>query len=277
MESTTTPSSGTPSLPGVSIVIPVYNESERIGSTLEQLAEFLRAAPFRAEVIIADDGSTDDTRGIAARHAGSYPHFHLLTLPHGGKARAVLAGLRVATQPIVGFMDADLATPLPTLVEAVELIQGGADVAIGSREGEGSRRIGEPEYRHIMGRLFNRLVRLLILPGIHDTQCGFKFMTSEAATEILSRVQLYRNSEEVSHPRVTAFDVELLFIARQLGLAIAVIPVTWSYGTSSKVSPLRDTLQNLRDVVQVWLNGRRGLYAGDATPLAGRCDETANS
>ncbi|MDQ4044157.1 MAG: glycosyltransferase family 2 protein [Chloroflexota bacterium] len=277
MESTTTPSSGTPGFPSVSIVIPVYNESERIGSTLEQLAAFLRSAPFSAEVIIADDGSTDDTRAIAELHAGSYSNFHLVKLEHGGKGRAVLAGLQVATQPIVGFMDADLATPLPTLVQAVRLIQSGADIAIGSREGEGSRRIGEPEYRHVMGRLFNGLVRLLILPGIHDTQCGFKFMTSEAAMKILSRVQLYRDPEEVSQPRVTAFDVELLFIARQLGLTIAVIPVTWSYGTSSKVSPFRDTLQNLRDVVQVWLNGRRGLYAGDETSVAEQRDETANS
>ena len=246
--------------PGVSIIIPVYNESERIGASLEQLAAFLDTVPNRSEVIIADDGSADSTRDIVRHHASSFESLRLLELPHRGKARAVLAGLQEASMPIVGFMDADLATPLDTLPATIDELTAGAVVAIGSREGDGSRRIGEPEYRHLMGRLFNGLVRALLLPGIHDTQCGFKFMTRGAVDAILPRVRLYRSDEEVSTPRVTAFDVELLYIARLLGLEIAIIPVTWSYGSASKVNPVRDTMQNLRDVLQVWLNGRRGRY-----------------
>lgn len=252
--------------PCVSIVIPVYNESHRIGLTLARLATFLNDADMTAEVIVADDGSTDATRDLVRTSTAPLTELRLLELPHGGKARAVLAGLREASGGIVGFMDADLATPLPTLGIATERIGGGADVVIGSREGDGSHRIGEPEYRHMMGRVFNGLVRLLLLPGIDDTQCGFKFMTRDARDRVLPLVRLYQDDAPVSQPRVTAFDVELLYIARELGLDIDVVPVTWSYGTSSKVNPVRDTLQNLRDVIQVWLNGRRGLYRHQPAP-----------
>lgn len=248
----------------VSIVIPVYNESRRIAATIEQVASFLESTTLEAEVIVADDGSTDDTREITSRKLAELPNARLLELPHGGKAHAVLAGLSEASGDIVGFMDADLATPLPNLLSALDSIADGADIVIGSREGTGSRRIGEPEYRHVMGRIFNWIVRTTLLPGIDDTQCGFKFGRREAWARILPQVRLYRDPGEVKQPRVTAFDVELLYIARRLGLRIDVLPVTWSYGTSSKVNPIRDTLQNLRDVAQVWLNGRRDLY--DAAP-----------
>jgi glycosyltransferase involved in cell wall biosynthesis len=244
----------------VSIVIPVYNESERIALTLESLAAFLGEVSLQAEVIIADDGSTDATREIVASRMSSLSCAQLLELPHGGKARAVLAGLAAARGEIVGFMDADLATPLSNLITAIDRIDEGADVVIGSREGAGSRRIGEPEYRHVMGRVFNGIVRTALLPGIDDTQCGFKFMTAAARDRILPLVRLYRGDVIVTQPQVTAFDVELLYIARKLGYRIDILPVTWSYGSSSKVNPLRDTLQNLRDIAQVWLNGRRGLY-----------------
>jgi glycosyltransferase involved in cell wall biosynthesis len=260
VDSQHTPASDGEHLAGVSIVIPVYNESERIARSLAAIADYLDAARFDAEVIVADDGSTDDTRAIVSSLAGRFGDLRVLALPHGGKAHAVLAGLADATKPIIGFMDADLATPLETLNAALDRLQNGADLAIGSREGIGSSRIGEPGYRHVMGRVFNGLVRGLLLPGIHDTQCGFKFMTRDARDCILPLVRLYRGDEVVSSPRVTAFDVELLYVARQLDMCIEVLPVTWEYGTSSKVNPIRDTLQNVRDVLQVWLNGRRGLY-----------------
>ncbi len=260
MDSLHTPASDGEHLTGVSIVIPVYNESERIARSLEAVADFLDRSVIDAEVIVADDGSTDETRAIVAALAGRFRDLRVLALPHGGKARAVLAGLAEATKPVIGFMDADLATPLPNLHVALDRLASGADVAIGSREGSGSSRIGEPGYRHVMGRVFNGLVRSLLLPGIHDTQCGFKFMTRDARDRILPLVHLYRGDETVTAPRVTAFDVELLYVARQLGMCVSVLPVTWEYGSSSKVNPVRDTLQNVRDVLQVWLNGRRGLY-----------------
>jgi glycosyltransferase involved in cell wall biosynthesis len=246
--------------PLVSIVVPVYNEAHRIAATLDAVDAWVRASACRAEILVADDGSTDDTADIVNQYVPATPWVHLIELPHGGKARAVLAGLRMARGDIVGFMDADLATPLSTLHTALDVLQKGADVVIGSREGPGASRVGEPWYRHAMGRVFNSLVRWTLLPGIQDSQCGFKFMTRDARDRILPRVRLYTSEQTVAQARVTAFDVELLFIARLRDMTVHIIPVAWEYGNQSKVNPVADTLQNLEDVARVWLNGKRGLY-----------------
>ncbi|HYI25638.1 MAG TPA: glycosyltransferase family 2 protein, partial [Thermomicrobiales bacterium] len=121
-------------------------------------------------------------------------------------------------------------------------------------------RVGEPSYRHVMGRAFNFLIQALLLPGIHDTQCGFKFFTRDALDAILPRCYLYRDAATTSRPRVTAFDVELLTIARHQECQIGIVPVTWHYGEHTKVNPITDTLQNLGDVLKVRMNAWRGLY-----------------
>jgi glycosyltransferase involved in cell wall biosynthesis len=233
---------------------------DRIGDSLDELADYVRNNDDSTEVIIVDDGSTDNTPALVEDRRSSFEHLRLIRLTHGGKARAVLAGLEVATGDIVGFMDADLATPLDELSNVFARIEGSAAVVIGSREEPGSIRIGEPGYRHVMGRAFNFIVRTLLLPTIHDSQCGFKFMTRDARDQILPGMRLYSSQSQLEAPQVTAFDVELLYIARQRDLKIVAIPVTWSYGTHSKVNPIRDTFQNIRDVGRVWLNGKRGLY-----------------
>lgn len=133
-------------------------------------------------------------------------------------------------------------------------------MAIASREGIGSIRVDEPWYRHVMGRVFNGLVQLLLLPGIDDTQCGFKVFSRDALDDILPRQVLYANAEEVRTPRVTAFDVELLYIARKHDHEIAVIPITWHYGSHSKVNPVIDTIHNVIDVLRVKWNSVRGRY-----------------
>jgi glycosyltransferase involved in cell wall biosynthesis len=247
--------------PSVSVVVPVYNESTRISQSLQSISDyFCRVAPD-AEIIFVDDGSSDGTAEIARVFAAEHAHVHVLAEPHLGKASAVIAGMEAAKGRIIGFMDVDLATPLETWEACRDAIASGAGVAIGSREGIGADRVGEPEYRHIMGRIFNGLVRLLLLPGIEDSQCGFKFFSREAINDILPRQRLYRDACVLTIPRVTAFDVELLFIARQHGHKIAVIPVTWQYGDHSKVNPVTDTIQNLKDIIAVRINGWRGRYA----------------
>lgn len=248
------------SFPDVSLVIPVYNESARIGPCLEQLTAWIARRPESFEIIVVDDGSKDDTALIADRWARSHGDITLLQEPHRGKANAVIAGMSFARGTIVGFLDVDLATPIETWDACAVEFQRGADIVIASREGIGATRIGEPWYRHAMGRAFNGMIRLLLLPGIHDTQCGFKFFTRRALAVILPRTHLYRRSEAISRPRVTAFDVELLFIAKQHQLRTSIIPVTWTYGEHTKVNPLTDTLQNLRDVLQVRINGWLGRY-----------------
>jgi glycosyltransferase involved in cell wall biosynthesis len=251
--------------PSLSLVIPAYNEATRIAATIQTALAWLDEQPFDSELIVVDDGSDDATAEIAEHAVAGCERARVLRLPHGGKAAAVRAGMLAAAGAQIAFSDADLATPLPYLTDLRAALAGGADVAIGSREGAGARRIGEPAYRHIMGRVFNGLVRLLLVPGVHDTQCGFKLFRAETAREILRRARLYRQSEVVIGPRVTAFDVELLAIARALGYRIEPVPVVWRYGEGSKVRPARDTWHNMRDVLQVWIAAKRGRYDGAET------------
>ncbi|CAN5376485.1 glycosyltransferase family 2 protein [soil metagenome] len=244
-----------------SLVIPAYNEARRIQQTLEAAVEALADLDLRCEIIVVDDGSTDNTLDIAQSAAAANPIIQVLGLVHRGKALAVRAGMLAARGDLILFSDADLAVPLSYIRDFVNTAESGADVVIASREGAHASRIGEPEYRHVMGRVFNRIVQLLLLPGIEDSQCGFKLFRRSAAQQILNRIRLYGDSDtEVTGARVTAFDVEILVIARRLGFSIKELPVEWTYGEHSKVNPLSDSLFNLRDLAAVKWHDLRGEY-----------------
>ncbi len=257
-------SSGSPveeNEPELSLVIPAFNEEDRLADTLSAVSSYVTSQNLTIEVILVDDGSTDSTAAIAHRAAHQVPWLQVLTILHRGKAAALRAGMLSARGALVAFSDADLATPLGFLEDLRRAVANGCDVAIGSREGLGARRVGEPHYRHVMGRGFNWLVRILVLPGIQDTQCGFKLFRREVAAKVLERSRLYADpSETISGPRVTAFDVEILVVARRLGYRICPIPVVWTYGDHSKVNPARDTWHNLMDVLRVRINDWRGYY-----------------
>jgi dolichyl-phosphate beta-glucosyltransferase len=240
--------------PSLTLVIPAYNEEATLEPTLAASVAQFRDYPAAWEVVLVDDGSADRTRAIAEAFAASNPGVRVLSIRHGGKAAALRAGMAGATGEVILFSDADLATPLTYLDRFLDEIAAGADVVIATREGHGSSRIGEPWHRHVMGRVFNWLVQALLLPGIEDTQCGFKMFTREISQAILHNARLYRDDEEVTGARVTAFDVEMLVIARRQRAKIVAVPVVWTYGVRSKVSPLRDTLTNLRDVLSVKRN-----------------------
>lgn len=245
----------------LSLVIPAYNEAARIEATVRAATAWAGEQPFPVELIVVDDGSDDATAELAERALRDAAGANVIRLPHGGKAAAVRAGMLVATGDQIAFSDADLATPLSYLAQLRAALAGGCEIAIGSREGAGARRLGEPIYRHVMGRVFNGLVRALLVPGIDDTQCGFKLFRAEVARDLLERSRLYQDaSREILGPRVTAFDVELLTIARARGYRVCSVPVVWSYGRGSKVRPARDTWHNVRDVLQVWVGARRGWY-----------------
>jgi dolichyl-phosphate beta-glucosyltransferase len=236
--------------PLVSIVIPAYNEERRLPASLQRVARFVEQQSYRVEVVIADDGSTDGTAAIVERFAADHPFVFLERAPHGGKGSAIRAGIRRGRGDYLAISDADLAVPIDELNKFLPPALDGYDLAIASREGEGARRIDEPYYRHLMGRVYNLLVRILAVPRIQDTQCGFKVIRRDAARQIFGCQTI----------NGWGFDVEVLFIAQRLGYRIVEVPVTWYYGRGSKIHPVRDTLNMFRDLLQVRLNARRGAY-----------------
>ncbi len=248
--------------PQLSIVIPLYNEENRVLKSLNGLVNFVDSVDYPVEVILVDDGSTDQTGKIVKDFIASRENFRCQRIPHQGKAVGIMTGFGLARGKLLLQTDIDLAVPLSELPKFfLWITEQDFAVIIASREGIGARRVGEPYLRHLMGRVFNLLVQLLLLPGINDTQCGFKLFTAKAAEEIFSHLRLYRpDSAEIKGARLTAFDVEVLYLARFLGYKIKEVPVTWSYGAESKVHPLRDSIHNARDVFSVRLNALRGLY-----------------
>lgn len=247
-----------PDDPYLSIVIPAYNEARRLPQTLGLIGAYLAAQPYASEVLVVDDGSTDGTAAAAEAHPG----VTVLRRDHRGKGFAVRAGALAARGRYVLLCDADLAVPIEEWPKLEARLQAGIDVVIGSREGMGATREGEPWYRHVMGRIFNLIIATVALRGISDTQCGFKAMPLAVAHELFHQVRIYGDDAPVLQgAAVTAYDVELLFLARKGGYSIAEVPVRWHYGTETKVNPLRDSLRNVRDVLAVRMNDLRGRYS----------------
>jgi glycosyltransferase involved in cell wall biosynthesis len=236
--------------PLASIIIPAWNEERRIPASLEKVSAFIQEQASLLQVVVVDDGSDDATPGIVEQFALKYPFIKLIRNPHGGKGAAVKTGVAQAEGQYLIISDTDLSVPIEELPKFLPPVLGGYDLAIASREVAGARRINEPYYRHLMGRAYNLLVQLAVTPGIQDTQCGFKAFRREVAREVFP----YQTIEG------WGFDVEILFIARRFGYHIVEVPVTWYYGTESKVKPVKDTLGMIRDLWRVRRNGWRGLY-----------------
>ena len=234
--------------PPLSIVLPAYNEARRLPASLEALNRYLDAHAPEAEVVVADDGSTDKTAAAVLAAAELWPRVRLLTLPHRGKGHAVREGMLAALGEVRLFSDVDLAVPLG-YVAAFQAASGSADVIIASREAPGAQRVGEPWRRHLMGRAFNLWVRLVSGLPYADTQCGFKAFRVAAAREIFARQQI----------NGFGFDVEVLFLARRWGLRIAELPVEWRYGAESTVR-LRHTVTTSLEVLGVRWSALRGRY-----------------
>jgi glycosyltransferase involved in cell wall biosynthesis len=265
-----------PDSPVLSVVVPAYNEELRLPDTLAQIFGYLDQQAYPSEVIVADDGSSDETAGIVERMSARHANLRLLRLDHRGKGFAVRAGALAARGEYVLLCDADLAVPIEEWERLRRFLTNGYDVAIGSREGLGARREGEPRYRHVMGRVFNLIVRVVAVGGIQDTQCGFKALRREVAFDLFQRVRIYGDDAPlVQGAAVTAYDVELLYLARRRGYRVAEVPVPWRYGTETKVNPLRDSWRNLMDVLRVRWFALRGMYQGLNTPRPVAAEEPA--
>ena len=226
---------GRPGPSSLTIVLPAFNEAERIGPALDELFEYLHSRPddglpARVEVVVVDDGSDDATPDIVTARPEAAPGggLHLLRVSHGGKGSAVKSGMLNADADIVVFADADMATPpseLPKLVAALE----SADVALGSRiQPDGSdMRASQPRYRRFLGGAFHLLTSWWVVGDVTDTQCGFKGFSREAAHDLFGR------------QKVTSivFDVELIHLARRRGYSVAVVPVRWEDRRGSRMRP----------------------------------------
>jgi dolichyl-phosphate beta-glucosyltransferase len=228
-------------VPFLSVVVPTFNEERRIAQTLEAAAMFLRAQSWSWEIVVADDGSTDRTAAFVTAVSTREPRIRLLTLAHGGKGSAVQHGMLESRGRLRYLADADFSTPVTEVTNLLAAIEHGADLAIASREAGGACRIGEPFHRHLMGRVFNWLIQWLLLPGIEDTQCGFKCLRGPVADDLFTRLSTTG----------FAFDVEVLAHARHRGYRTVEVPVTWFYVPGGKVRMVRDTLHMFGDLLRI--------------------------
>ncbi len=236
--------------PLLSLIIPAYNEAERLPQTLPPVFDFLETQPYVFEIIIVNNNSSDNTRQIALEYATSRPYIRVIDELAQGKGAAVRTGMLAATGDYLFMADADFSMPVEEIAKFLPPQLSQYDVAIGSREAPGAVRYNEPQYRHFMGRVFNFYVKTLAIPGFEDTQCGFKCFRREVAWDILP----YQSIDG------WAFDVELLFIALRRGYRVVEVPVQWYYGENSRVSPIRDTINMIREVLRIRYNGFAGRY-----------------
>lgn len=226
----------------ISLVIPTFNEARRLGKSLELLLQFLNSYQEEVEVIIADDGSTDPTVKVAEGFTSKFKQFKILRLPHKGKGAAVRAGFLESTGEIVVFTDADFSTPISEIDKLVGKINDGFDIAVGSRALDRSLiKTHQNFFREGMGKVFNFFVQTVAVPGISDTQCGFKAYRRETC-QILFEKQIIHGF---------AFDVEVLYLARKHGFKVVEVPVLWYNDPDSSVNPVRDSIVTFYELFKI--------------------------
>ena len=240
---------GNPNDIRLSVVIPTYNKDARIAATLEHVAAYLASKPFASEIVVVDDGSSDRTTDAArAALAGRGPSKVIRRERNAGKGASVREGVLAASGELILFCDDDLSTPIEELDQAVAALDAGADVVIGSRaHPESEIRVRQRRPREWMGKIFNLLVRLFVLKGYSDTQCGFKAFRRAAAREIFSRLRT---------PGF-GFDVEVLVLCRDLDYLVAEIPVVWCDARPSRLRILEGSWGMLNDLRRIRRDARR--------------------
>ncbi len=240
-------------MPTLTLVIPAYNEARRLGGTLDAMAAYLSRAEIDANVIVVDDGSTDATADVALSHAVSDRPVDVITLPgQRGKGAAVRAGMLAADADVIGFVDADLSTPLDEMRRALEAFDGGYDLVIGSRAMPPSRTLrAQSAARRVGARMFRAITPTLAgLRGFPDSQCGFKFFRREAARDLFGSTVIER----------WVFDVEVLRLAVHRGYRVGQIPVAWRDHPGSRLRPTLVAFGVLRDLVRIRIRFALGRY-----------------
>jgi dolichyl-phosphate beta-glucosyltransferase len=219
-------------------------------TSLEQVDRFVATQSYSVEVIVVNNNSRDATPQIAQDFAATHSYARVLHQPRQGKGAAVQMGMLAGQGDYLFICDADLSMPVEEISKFMPPTVDSYDVAIASREAPGARRIDEPQYRHLMGRVFNLIVRVLAIPKIQDTQCGFKVFRREVARDVFSLQTIDG----------WGFDVEVLFIALKHGYKLIEVPITWYYRPQSRISPLKDSINMVLEVLKVRRNGWRGKY-----------------
>ena len=229
--------------PRLSVVVPSFNEEQRLPRTIEAIERYLEAKHISYELILVDDGSSDGTRTIMDRAAERSRFVRLEANPRNqGKGRAIATGVAAARGLEILVTDADLSTPIEQLEKLQAALDNGAGVAIGSRSVKGSRvEVPQPIYRQLMGKTFNLIVQALLLPGIWDTQCGFKLFRADIAHPAFVGLTSER----------FGYDPEVLYRAKKQGAKIVEVPVVWRNSAPTKVSPIISSLDMLKDVIKV--------------------------
>ncbi len=221
--------------PDYSIVVPAYNESARLGSTLQKILDHVHWQGWNAEILVVDDGSLDDTVEVICRYAARHPEVRLVQNPgNQGKGYAVRNGMLQARGKVMLFTDADLSSPITEAGKLFAALEAGADVAIGSRWLDPSLMFRRQSVqRQVLSRIYHMYLRLLLRFPYRDTQCGFKAFTRRAV-DMIFPLQLIRR---------WGFDPEVLYLAHRQGLKVAEIPVAWGHDEGSKINPLRDGMR----------------------------------
>jgi len=236
--------------PFVSIIIPAYNEEARLPESLSLIAAFAQSQPYPVEVVVVDNNSSDRTHAIVEEFADEVPYVRPLFEGTQGKVAAVRTGMLAARGAYRFVCDADLSMPIEEIVRFLPPQLDHFDVAIGSREAPGAVRYDEPWHRHVMGRVFNTIVRLFAVHGFQDTQAGFKMFRAEVA-EALFPLQTLNG---------WSFDVEVLFLAQKRGYRIVEVPINWYYKANTRIHPIRDSIDMFMDVLRIRWNALRGRY-----------------
>lgn len=234
----------------LSIIIPAHNEAERLPPTLEKIEAFLKQQTYSAEVLVIENGSHDDTLKVANKFADKMENLRVFQEGQRGKGLAVRRGMLEATGQYRFLCDADLSMPIEQVNRFLPPVLDSVDVAIGSRELPGSERYDEPGFRHLVGRIFNTMVRWMVLPGLQDTQCGFKCFRAEVAETVFPLQTLGGMS----------FDAEVLFIARKKGFQIQEIPIDWYFNPDSRVRLVKDSMRMGIDLLTIRWNDLKGRY-----------------
>ena len=235
--------------PKLSIIIPAYNEERRLPDTLKKITAWMQSITFAVEILIVENGSQDRTTEIAESFAHRFDNIIVLHSSKG-KGAAVREGMLQGKGDLLFVCDADLSMPIAEIENFLPLCAAGYHIVIGSREAPGARRYNEPFHRHLIGRVFNAIVRVLVIPGFDDTQCGFKLFQREVARDVFRRQTIFG----------WTFDVEVIYIALRYGYRIAEVPINWYFTPDSRISIFQDTWQMFYDLLKIRLNSWRSVY-----------------